>query len=189
MLVELLGETDVGPRDLDLVGVGIGPGSFTGVRIGVATAKGIGLATGTPVRGVVSLEVIALQMATSDVRVVVTDAYRGEVFVGIYEGAGRDALAELTAPFHGPPGWAGESVREVLDGRPWSVAGTGVERYAAEFALGAGEVPAAEPCTTPSGRVLAGAALQAFEAHGPSDLASLEPLYLRGSDAKLPSSS
>src|SRR3982751_4941760 len=72
-------------RDVDVFAVGIGPGSFTGVRVGVATAKGLGLATGKPVRGVASLAALAASVLElsqqSDALVApILEAYKGEVF-------------------------------------------------------------------------------------------------------------
>lgn len=75
------------PLDLDAVAVGAGPGSFTGLRIGMATAKGIAFATGKPLWAVSSLAALAyseLARADSVPVVAVLDARRGEVYAGAY---------------------------------------------------------------------------------------------------------
>ncbi|MBT9292869.1 tRNA (adenosine(37)-N6)-threonylcarbamoyltransferase complex dimerization subunit type 1 TsaB [Prosthecodimorpha staleyi] len=90
------------PRDLSRIVVTIGPGSFTGIRVGLAAARAIGLAADVPVVGVTTLEAIAdeaLGQAPGPVLVAI-DARRGEVYAGLYE-ASPDGLpipAERTAP-------------------------------------------------------------------------------------------
>lgn len=84
------------PRDIDAVAVGAGPGSFTGLRIGMATAKGIAFAAGKPLWAVSSLAALArdgtIHLADEQlfpyldgVVVAVLDARRNEVFVGCYD--------------------------------------------------------------------------------------------------------
>jgi tRNA threonylcarbamoyladenosine biosynthesis protein TsaB len=75
---ELLRGGGLAPRDLDRIAVGVGPGSFTGVRIGLAAARGLALALELPVAGVSTLEALAAGAAGA---VPVIDARRGEVFV------------------------------------------------------------------------------------------------------------
>jgi tRNA threonylcarbamoyladenosine biosynthesis protein TsaB len=78
-------------RDLDGVAIGAGPGSFTGLRIGMATAKGIAFAAARPLWAVSSLAALAhaaLEEDPSGVVVAVLDARRGEVYAGAYRIAG-----------------------------------------------------------------------------------------------------
>lgn len=92
----------VGPADLGQVVVGIGPGGFTGIRIGIATAMGLGQALGIPVHGVSSLEALALGAAPfhreGEMVAPVIDARRRQVFAAAYVVTGHTGLAEALAP-------------------------------------------------------------------------------------------
>jgi len=74
----LLVEAGLAPRDIEALAVGIGPGSFTSTRIGLAVARGLGVALGVPAAGVSTLDALA---AGADGATPVIDARRGEVFV------------------------------------------------------------------------------------------------------------
>jgi tRNA threonylcarbamoyladenosine biosynthesis protein TsaB len=73
----------VAPADLDAIAVGAGPGSFTGLRIGMATAKGIAFAAGKPLWAVSSLAALAFPVDKPLVTAVL-DARRGEIYAGVY---------------------------------------------------------------------------------------------------------
>jgi len=98
----LLGSAGASPADLDRIVVGVGPGGFTGLRIGLATALGLGQALGIPVTGASSLEGLALGLAEAAppgaVVVPVLDARRRELFAAVYRAGGGDALEQLAAP-------------------------------------------------------------------------------------------
>ncbi len=81
----LFSELGLTPQSLDAVAVGAGPGSFTGLRIGMATAKGIAFAIGKPLWAVSSLAALAHAALRADETIVaVLDARRGEVYAGAY---------------------------------------------------------------------------------------------------------
>ncbi|MFZ1162680.1 tRNA (adenosine(37)-N6)-threonylcarbamoyltransferase complex dimerization subunit type 1 TsaB [Mycobacterium sp.] len=150
---------DAGHRltDLDAVVVGCGPGPFTGLRVGMATAAAYGHALGLPVYGVCSLDAIGGQ-TTGEV-LVVTDARRREVYWARY----RDGVR-----FDGP---AVDAPADVDPGPARSVAGS--PDHAALFGL---------PCVEPLYPNSVG--LVAAVADWSQPAAALVPLYLRRPDAK-----
>lgn len=94
--------------ELDAIGVGIGPGGFTGLRIGVATARALATATGAELRPVSSLRSLARGMGSDPLSLPLIDARRGEVFAALYEGPDLD---EVWAPFAARPEEVAERVR------------------------------------------------------------------------------
>jgi len=142
--------------DVTRIGVGVGPGPYTGLRVGIATAQTLGLALNVPVTGVCSLDVIALQHADRQPPdgefLVVSDARRHEVYWARYDMTGL----RLDGPFVGLP--------DDLPHLP--VVGPGVETYPS---LG-------DDALTIDAGVLA-ASLDRLPSIG------LEPLYLRQPDA------
>lgn len=86
MLDEMLKMSEIDIDSVDVVAVASGPGSFTGLRIGCATAKGLGLALGKPVVPVPTLEGLAYNLCgTESIVCPIMDARRGQVYTGIYE--------------------------------------------------------------------------------------------------------
>lgn len=143
--------------DLDAVVVGCGPGPFTGLRVGMATAAAYGHALGLPVYGVCSLDAIGAQ--TSGETLVVTDARRREVYWARYRDGVRTAGPGVNAAADVDPGAA-----RAVAGSP---------AHAALF-----DLPHREPAyPTPSGLV---AAVTDWS----QPPAPLTPLYLRRPDAK-----
>jgi len=98
----LLGACGVVPADLEQIVVGVGPGGFTGIRIGIATALGLGQALGIPVHGASSLEALALGATVAcregELIAPVIDARRREVFAGAYAADTDRALRQVIAP-------------------------------------------------------------------------------------------
>lgn len=89
---EALSEAGVEMDDVDRIAVTIGPGSFTGIRVGVATARGLGLALGRPVVGVSVLQALAisaLAAAPGHPVLIVTDAKREEVYLQPFDAMGE----------------------------------------------------------------------------------------------------
>lgn len=84
---QLLCDASTKPSDIDLYAVATGPGSFTGLRIGIAAAQGLSLSHGKPMIGVSTLEALAFNGAFFPGLIVpLLDAYRGEVYRGLYRG-------------------------------------------------------------------------------------------------------
>ena len=107
--------------ELDAIGVGVGPGSFTGLRIGVSTARALAHGAGTELRPVSSLRALAAGI-DAPVRLPLIDARRGEVFGALYEGG-----EERWAPFAAAPE---ELVARLREARaPARAAGDGAIRF------------------------------------------------------------
>lgn len=154
----MLGGGDLTPADVDALAVGVGPGSFTGVRIGLAAAQGMALALGVPVAGVSTLDALAHH---SPGAVAVIDARRNEVFV-----AGPRAV-----PWAVP--WA---ELEVEAGRTY--VGDGALRYRDHIEDAGGVVPGDDDVHVPHAYAHAVLARD----FGPAEL--VEPLYVRVPDAE-----
>ena len=87
-VADVMSRAGVGWADLDAIAVGVGPGMFTGLRIGLATARGLAGASGVPLRPVSSLAALAAGIE-DQVRLPLIDARRGELFAALYDGEER----------------------------------------------------------------------------------------------------
>jgi tRNA threonylcarbamoyladenosine biosynthesis protein TsaB len=175
--VELAAESAGGWPAVGLIAVGLGPGSFTGVRIAVATARAIGASAGVPVRGVCTLDALgaalAERRAASGRLLAVLDARRGEVFSALYEPGGE----RVREPVVGSPGELAEEVAEL--GEAVLAAGSGALRFRAELVRRGVEVPDdADSIHRVSARHICGLAARQVGDAGP-----LAPIYLRPPDA------
>jgi tRNA threonylcarbamoyladenosine biosynthesis protein TsaB len=87
LLEEMLADAGASWRDLEVLGVGIGPGNFTGVRISVAAARGLALSLGIPAVGVSTLQ--AMVHGFPGVALASLDARRDEIYVQVFDGLGQ----------------------------------------------------------------------------------------------------
>ncbi len=152
---------------LERIGTTVGPGSFTGLRVGIAFAKGLASALSIPVVGVGTLDVLAAG-ATGLVAAVI-DARRDQVYLQVFENG-----QALMAPDGLPIGTALARLAELAMGRELTLIGSGAPLLATSM-------PGTD-CLTPEG---CDARLVARLAAGRS-VTPIRPLYLRAPDAKLP---
>lgn len=94
----LCDHASVNPSELSLIAVARGPGSFTGVRMALSVAQGLGLATGVPVWPVSSLEALAARIISGIDVLAMIDARRGEVYAGLYRTRAGASPLTLLAP-------------------------------------------------------------------------------------------
>jgi tRNA threonylcarbamoyladenosine biosynthesis protein TsaB len=177
----LLADSKIGPADLDLIVCSLGPGSFTGIRIGLAAAKGLAFASrpgGAPLAGVSTLEGLAWRHRRLPFPVVVVNAslrsrfHAGLFRAGLLEGGFLEAeLEELAERLAGLPSLA--------------LAGSGAERLYEKLASRRGEqgllLDAAPAPADPVGLLEAGLERYRLEGPTPEPL----PLYLRKSEAEI----
>jgi len=166
--------------DLDRLASTIGPGTFTGTRIALATARGMALALKVPVIGVTTLEAIAhsIAPAANQIRVACFDAKRGELYVQAFAG---ETLEPRTEPLALEHDQAAATVMAASMGLGIQVVGTGTELLSQALApLG---VSAACPDLSPHPDAALVADIAAMKE--PSDNPP-SPLYLRAPDANLP---
>jgi tRNA threonylcarbamoyl adenosine modification protein YeaZ len=96
-----LAQVGARPRDLGAIVAGLGPGPFTGLRVGLAAARGLGLTLGIPVLGIPTLT--ALSLAGQGAFAVIVDARRNEAYCQLFAGPGTPAAAAEVVPFDAPP--------------------------------------------------------------------------------------
>jgi tRNA threonylcarbamoyladenosine biosynthesis protein TsaB len=170
-----------------LLAVVSGPGSFTGLRIALATVKGFAAARGTGVVPVSSLEVLAAAMPCASRLVLpLIDARRGEVYGALYD-TGAFTPRQIVPLFAARPGALGEILGAAGVAEPLVLCGTGALRYRGEIepSLPADSVFAPQRWAIPSASLCAILARGRRPLAG-GEIASLEPLYLRPPDARLP---
>lgn len=162
-IADALQQAGAAMGDLTDVAVGVGPGPFTGLRVGVVTALTLGSALGVPTHGVCSLDILAAAVGSEGPFIAAMDARRKEVYWALYdrgtriEGPAVDHPAELAALHRGVP-----------------VFGRGAELYADVLNGQSGPLD-------PSAAVLAAGVVA-----GTFDELPLEPLYLRRPDVAQP---
>lgn len=169
------------PSDLDLIAVDVGPGPYTGIRAGIATAQAVAAAIGVPIVTVSSLTVLALRAATGRRRIFpVIDVRRGQVATCPYQpvpgGIVKDGRAEIFTP---------NEFRAMLEGDPDEALLVGdVEALPEDFFRGLHRVRKGRPRFPSADVLLEIAALRAK--HG--DVAGAEdiqPMYMREPDAAI----
>jgi tRNA threonylcarbamoyladenosine biosynthesis protein TsaB len=177
MVAGLLAEAAIAASDLDLIAATEGPGSFTGVRIAIAAARGFALATGAHLWGTDSLTVMAKAALESGRAgdgkpfAVAVDARGERLYFGLYDAAGRKLAGPLLIQ-------AGEAAA-LLPGELAAAVGNGAGHLAEAAMLRGHRVEAKLADLQPNAAALAELALEADET-----LPTLRPLYLRPPDAK-----
>ncbi len=189
MISEVEQEAGLRASDMDRFAVTIGPGTFTGLRVGLSAARGLGLATSKPVLGLTTLQALAAGVAakdltSEDVITSVIDAKRGECYMQMFD----PALMPLSVPMIVQLDAAAAALGEALQkagGRAFLV-GTGAmliaERLGQVTHLTQVHLTGA-PDQPDAGRLALLAAAIDDVASAPA-----RPLYLRAPDAKLPQS-
>lgn len=164
--------------EVDLLAVGLGPGTFTGLRVGISTARGLALSLGLPTRGVCTLDALAAGIGEAGAagdRLAVLDGWRGEVFAALYDAGG----ARIWEPAVYRPEDLAERVAAL--GQPPAVAGSGAVRFRQELARdGVRIADDSDPVHRVAGRHVCALAAESTG----EDPDGLAPIYLRPPDAE-----
>lgn len=176
---------------VDRIAVGLGPGSFTGVRVGIATASALGLTSGLPAAGVCTLDALGRALAEwpgdrcqpgdhgqpgDRDRLAVLDAHRGEVFAALY----APSAERLWGPLVCSPGELAERAGALAE--PPLGAGSGAVRFRQELASHGVDVPDdADPVHRIAARHVCALAATAAGGEAPG---AVTPIYLRPPDAE-----
>ncbi|MDE2848337.1 MAG: tRNA (adenosine(37)-N6)-threonylcarbamoyltransferase complex dimerization subunit type 1 TsaB [Gemmatimonadota bacterium] len=179
MLERIMGDLDVQWSEVEGFAISIGPGSYTGLRVGLSLVKGLAYVTKRPVAAVPTLDAIAFQVPCCRYPVhVLTDARRGQVYEARYDTSG--GWPERQTEFRVGPL---EDVLASIEDKVLLV-GSGVDAYRPDIVAVLGE----RACFPPSGtgRLMASSTaflgMDRLKRGEQSDLNTLEPLYLRKTD-------
>lgn len=170
-LRRLLDENGVGLADIDCFAAASGPGSFTGLRVGLACIKGLAEATGKPAVAVSNLEALA-RSGSRPLRAVIEDARRGQIYGAVYDAAGLVVLPETVARLSD---WLA------------TLPSGDLEFIAMDFTAIGDALPAAPRVTAPRSlaRAVASIAAERLVRGQAQDPAALDANYIRRSDAEL----
>jgi len=168
--------------DLDGFSVSLGPGSFTGLRIGLATVKGLSLASGKPAVGVPTLDALAFLARGCRCPVVpIIDAKKYQIYAAVYHSSGSRIKRKSPYLVLG--------LSELVQKIPQEVAftGPGIREFRSELtkAMGKRAHFLRGEKTLPSGAAVAYLGWQRFKKDKEAGLSSLEPIYVRKSEAEL----
>jgi tRNA threonylcarbamoyladenosine biosynthesis protein TsaB len=185
MAAELLAEAGAGWPEVERIAVGVGPGTFTGLRVGIATARGLAQSLAIPLAGVSSLAVLAEgaleQVADTGAVLAVIDARRGEVFAAAYARDEGGLPHELVAPAALAPEDAAALAEGAADG--WLGVGDGAVRYRERLsAPGLTIPPAGSPLHLIRARIVCAAGSRLSPA---AHWEEIVPDYRRRPDAEL----
>ena len=172
--------------DIDAFAVAQGPGSFTGIRIGLSTVKALAFATGKPVVGIPTLEALAWRLPYCAYPVCpILDARKNEVYAGLFRTLGGE-LETLAAPRAVAPAILAEELGAAVTG-PVVFIGDAVAPFAPVLvdALGARARLAPADLRLPSAVTVGDLGGRALARGAATDPAGLVPLYLRPSEAEL----
>ena len=179
LITQLLDQEGIQPQDLVAVGVSKGPGSYTGLRIGVSAAKGLCFALQIPLISMDTLAVLALEYVRPETRTVaVLDARRDEVYLGVYDAQGNTLMDPQPQVI--VPGYFQKSIflQEKL-----LFVGSGADKcHEIDPVLGADYHAA----VWPHAAQMAGQVWRSFEAGVFEDIAYFEPSYLKDFIANKP---
>jgi tRNA threonylcarbamoyladenosine biosynthesis protein TsaB len=181
-LIALLDRAAITLSAIDAFAVATGPGSFTGLRIGIATMQGLAFAQGKPLVGVSAFDALARIAGRGQLVATWVDAWRGEVFAALYEDG-----HEVEAPVVARPEVLLESLRERRPRpvRPTLFIGDGALVHAETIRRTLGDVARlADPPTPPLAGVMAMLAAAQLP-HGDHSPHAIRPLYIRRTDAEL----
>lgn len=170
-----------GWQEIGLIAVGTGPGSYTGLRIGIATARALAQSLALPLTGVSTLAVLARAIgehprAAGRSRLAAVDARRGQLFASLYDPAGELAWGPLVAT----PAEVAE--RLATTGAAPLAAGDGALRFLQDLEAAGATVPPGDDSVH---RIAARHLCDLAEAVAPQPPEEIEPQYLRAPDAEV----
>lgn len=172
VIQEVLDEAQIGFKDIDLLGCGVGPGSFTGLRIGLTTARVLGLSLDIPLIGLNNLEVMAHHYQTEKPILIVLETKRKDFYFQYFDTARTDLTPSLSG-----------MAQDVIDAAPvglFDVGGDCLTRFKVSVTE---ELSVLDEWVLPDPIIMAQMSLAKFEAG--IDKNKVEPIYLRDADVSV----
>jgi tRNA threonylcarbamoyladenosine biosynthesis protein TsaB len=185
-ILDLLSAHGLRAADIDVYAVAAGPGSFTGLRVGIASIQGLALANARRVVAVSALDALAhiaarARQASTSLTGAIIDAQRGEIFGALYRATEEIAPPLVAAPFHAVAEW-----KPVLAGSRLLAIGDGAARYASVLTESLGErVHFSEPLVPPLAPAIAEIAYERAVSGSTIPPHAIVPIYIRRPDAEI----